>query len=309
MDLDLFLLTLYVTIDDLCKMHLPSEAPRGPGRPPSLTRSEVLTLAMLSQWYRWRSERDFYRYATKHLRSAFPTLPHRAQFNRLVRQHWLDLVAIFHQVVERLRSPAWDYEALDGTPVPTRNVKRRGRGWLAGQADIGWSNRLGWYHGVHLLVASSPSGVPTGYGLAAASCKEQTMAGTFLAARWQPHPGLPMVGRAADGPYFADTGFDGRDRQRHWRQEYGATVYSRPQWHAKQQWPKWVRRQVASLRQIVETTSSILNRYLSLDRERPHALDGLQARVAARMAMFVVGCWLNQQLGRPVLAFADLLGW
>ena len=39
------------------------------------------------------------------------------------------------------------YQALDGSAMPIRDVKRRGHGWLAGYADIGWSNSLGWYEG------------------------------------------------------------------------------------------------------------------------------------------------------------------
>ena len=56
-----------------------------PGAPPgpraSLTGSEVVTLVIFSQWGRFRSERDFYRYAASRLRSAFPALPRRSQFN------------------------------------------------------------------------------------------------------------------------------------------------------------------------------------------------------------------------------------
>jgi hypothetical protein len=28
--------------------------------------------------------------------------------------------------------------------MPIRDLKRGGHGWLAGYADIGWSNSLGW---------------------------------------------------------------------------------------------------------------------------------------------------------------------
>jgi hypothetical protein len=44
-------------------------------------------------------------------------------------------------------------------------------------------------------------------------------------------------------------------------------------------------------------------------RERPHELEGLRARLAARVALHNFCIWLNDQLGRPRLAFADLLGW
>jgi len=43
------------------------------------------------------------------------------------------------------------YEALDSSAMPVRDAKRRGEGWLAGFADIGWSNSLGWYEGFRLL--------------------------------------------------------------------------------------------------------------------------------------------------------------
>jgi hypothetical protein len=44
-------------------------------------------------------------------------------------------------------------------------------------------------------------------------------------------------------------------------------------------------------------------------RERPHELEGLRARLAARVALHNFCIWLNEELGRPRLAFADLLGW
>src|SRR5215213_6155126 len=46
-----------------------------------------------------------------------------------------------------------------------RDTKCRGEGWLAGRADIGWSNSLGWYEGFRLLVAVDPTGVNTGFVL------------------------------------------------------------------------------------------------------------------------------------------------
>ena len=54
------------------------------------------------------------------------------------------------------------YQALlDASAMPVRDAKRRGQGWLAGRADIGWSNSLGWYEGFSLLTAVEPSGVIT----------------------------------------------------------------------------------------------------------------------------------------------------
>src|SRR5215217_7969560 len=52
----------------------PPTAPRKPGRPALLSESEVLTLAILAQWPPFRSERDFWRFATSHLRHLQPRM-------------------------------------------------------------------------------------------------------------------------------------------------------------------------------------------------------------------------------------------
>jgi hypothetical protein len=79
-DVDTFLTILYVTVDDFIKTQ-PTAAPRS-GPAAALGSSEVITLALFSQWRQFESERAFYRYALRRLRSAFPTLPERSQFNR-----------------------------------------------------------------------------------------------------------------------------------------------------------------------------------------------------------------------------------
>ena len=82
-DIETFLTTLYVIVDDFCKATWPFETTH-PGPQASLSRSEVVTLAVFGQWSRFESERGFYRYAERHLRSAFPSLPAREQFNRRI---------------------------------------------------------------------------------------------------------------------------------------------------------------------------------------------------------------------------------
>jgi hypothetical protein len=45
------------------------------------------------------------------------------------------------------------------------------------------------------------------------------------------------------------------------------------------------------------------------DRERPHDLSGFQARLVAKIALHNFCIWLNEQLGRPRLAFTNLVDW
>jgi hypothetical protein len=306
-DTDTFLTTLYVMVDDFCKSQLPDE--NQPGRKASLSRSEVITLAVFSQWERFRSERDFYRYAQRHLREVFPTLPHHGQFNRLVRRHRDAISAFFLHLVDCLQGRKCAYEALDTSGVATRDCKRRGRGWLPGLANIGWSNRLGWYHGFHLLTSVNPEGIVTGFAFAPASAKDQPMAEAFFALRRYPDARLPTTGRPALGPYVADKGFVGRPNKERWLLLYGAQVISPQQNNSRFAWPKAWRRFVSSVRQIVETVYEKLHRTFRLDRERPHDLSGFQARLAAKIALHNFCIWLNEKLGRPKLAFADLVDW
>ena len=132
LDVDTFLTILYVMVDDFCHCRPPK---RCPGPDASLSPSEVITLAIFARWGRFGSERDFYRYADTKLRNAFPTLPDRSQLNRLVRSQvgLIEEVALY-LATEAMESRECPYQALDSSAMPIRDVKRRGSGWLAGQA-------------------------------------------------------------------------------------------------------------------------------------------------------------------------------
>lgn len=307
-DLETFITTLYVMIDDFCQLHLEPEQPK-PGPQASLSRSEVMTLAAFGQWVHFPSERAFYRYGQHHLREAFPQLPNRSQFNRLQRSHRDEITTFALFLVQVLRAQDTAYEVLDSTAAVTRDAKRRGLGWLAGQADIGWSNRVGWYEGFHLLLSVTDQGVITGFGFASASTHDQHLAATLFAARSPPSPRLPSAGLPAQGSYLADKGFAGERPRQQWKEHYRVDLVTPPHQRSKQRWPKALRRWLASLRQIIETVNDKLLNTFRLARERPHDLTGFQARLAAKVALHNFCIWLNLQLGNAPLAFAELLNW
>lgn len=306
-DLETVLVAVYVLAAEFCAAE-PPEPPR-PGPIPALTPAEVLTLATLAAHTHHQSERAFWRFADLRLRSAFPTLPSRPQFNRQ-RRRLADLTARFALTlgdpVERVHAP---YEVLDGAALPVRSVKRRGRSWLAGLVDRGWSTRLGWYYGARLLLSVTPSGTITGFGLGTASCPERHLADTFLAARAGLLTGLPGIGRPAAGAYLADGGFAGRACQARWRDEAGAVVHAPPHPASRDRWPADGRRWLASRRQIVETVIGQVVGADGLERSRAHTRDGLRARVAGGVSWHNVGIWLNRWLGRPALTHLEIRGW
>lgn len=308
LDPETFLTELYVAVDALCKAQLP--APPRPGPAPALSPSEVVTLAIYGQWTRFGSETAYYGEVWRTLRPLFPTLPSRPQFNRAVRAHHATIAAVAHALGAELAvGDERAYEVVDGTGVVTRNATRRGRGGLWGQAAIGWCTRLGWYEGVRLLVTTTPEGAITGWGIGPASTNDRTLAEAFFAARAAPPPGLPGVGTQTSDRYVADMGFSGLGCQPRWDAAYDAVVVSAPQTGSERARSKPWKRWLAGIRQIVESVNDRLLFGCGLDRERPHALSGLLARLAAAVGLHNFCARLNRNHGRGLTCFADLVDW
>jgi hypothetical protein len=161
------------------------------------------------------------------------------------------------------------------------------RAWLAGIAQVGCSNRLGWFDGIHLLTAVDPKGVLTGVAVGPATVNEQLFAEDFLAVRAAPVARLAMVGQNAAGVYLADTGVEGRERHQRWNNDDGATMLVPPRNDRKHAGPRPWRRDHARLRQGVEAVHSTWTGQFRLDDERPHTLSGVLARVAAIAALHI----------------------
>ncbi len=101
---------------------------RHPGPDASLCKSEVVTLAIFARWSRFTSERDFYRYASSSLRDAFPALPARSQFNRLVRHNLGLIEEVALHLADVMKAHRCSYQALDSSAMPIRDANRRGEG-------------------------------------------------------------------------------------------------------------------------------------------------------------------------------------
>lgn len=296
MDLDSFLVSLYVPIDDWWREHHSSPAPPSPGRPALLSDSEVLTLAVLSQWPRWRSERDFWRFAWAHLREYFPTLCSQSQFNRRIRALEPELRALQRAFAEELSEPSAVYRVLDTTLIPAMvRVRACRKGLFAGQATFGRSaSKTEWVYGFKVALVVDPEGVVTAFGLAAASSDERPIGESLIAAD-------------RHDAYLADKGFTGIEWERHWLESYGVLVAATPKNNSRRAWSKEDRRWASGKRQIIEGVIGQLKDLFALERHRAKTLGGLLARMAAKVAAYTCGQWLNDHLGRPLRHLADLL--
>ena len=327
LDLETFLTTLYVMVDDLYQQHVRPKMPACGGPAPQLSDSEVLCLGLAAQWRSgvpWKSERGCLRYAHKHWQTLFPGLISQSAFNRRLRRLWGAFLLLQAAVAAELVTPE-EFEVFDCVPVPVAHGARSFHlGWLADIARIGKGGNDRYFYGLHLLLVASAAGIATGWTLAAGNVQERWLAELLLSARagcpqllgpHDPETGTPALERPRDWvgpvqscgpktgkPMVTDRGFTGSEWVGHWADDYGAEVIPKPR-HAAPAVERWF----SSMRQVVETVFA--NRCDSFGLKYPgaHTRWGLLARVAAKLAAYNLGVRINRTLGRPDFAFATLI--
>jgi Transposase DDE domain len=295
-DLDSFLVSLYVLVDDWWQERHPSCARKKPGRPALLSDPEVITLAILAQWPRFRSERDFWRFAHAHLREYFPNLCSQGQFNRRVRALEPELRALQQALARDLCNPSAVYRVMDTTLIPAIvRVRASRKGLFFGQATFGRSaSKTEWIYGFKVALVVDPGGVITAFGLATASSDERPIADALVASD-------------RHEAYLADKGFTGVQWERRWLEEYGALVAATPYDDSRRAWSKVDRRWAAGKRQIIEGVICQLKDFFCVERHRAKTLGGLLARLAAKVAAYTCAQRVNASLGHPLRHLANLL--
>ena len=295
LDLDSFLVSFYVLVDDWWKLEHARRPPKI-GRPALLSDPEVLTLAILAQWPRFRSERDFWRFASSHLRSYFPTLCSQSQLNRRIRALEQEMRFLQLAFARELACPSAAFRVMDTTLVPAMvRVRASRRGLFCGQATFGRSaSKTEWVYGFKVALVVDPEGVITAFGLAPAASDERPI-------------GEALVASDRYGAYLADKGFTGLEWERSLMEQYGALVAATPKNNSRRAWTKADRRWACGKRQIIEGVIGQLKDFFSLERHRAKTLGGLLTRLAAKVAAYTCAQRINDSLGRPLRHLADLL--
>jgi hypothetical protein len=323
LDLETFLITLYVITDDWYQHAILPQLPVCGGPTPKLCDSEVLCLALAAQWRSgvpWKTERGFVRYALKHLRPFFPGMTSQSAFNRRVRRLWGAFI-LLQQALSAQWQAACDCEVMDCVPVPVAHGARLFHpGWMVDIARIGKGGNDRYFYGLHLLLVVTASGLPTGWTLAAANVQDRWLAELLFSARaGQAQLTGPLTPRSEPqvepptdwvGPtqgcganthrlIIADAAFDGQFWLAHWAHDYAAQVVTLPS-EADHPW-------FSALRQGVETAFANLCDSFGLKYPGAHTTWGLITRIAAKLAAYATGIAINRTLGRQDFAFATLI--
>jgi hypothetical protein len=322
LDLETFLTTLYVMVDDVYQQSIESQLPARQGPMPRLSDSEVLCLGLAAQWRNgvpWKTERQFVRYALAHLRPLFPGMTSQSAFNRRLRRLWGAFILV-QQAAAQQMSNAQDFEVMDCAPVPVaRGARSFHPGWLADIARIGKGGNDRYFYGLHLLLVISQSGVAMGWTLAAGNVQDRWLAELLLSSRagitqlsgppeGGPEPPTDWIGPAqscglaSHRPILADLGYDGEAWYQHWLRDYGAQVITSPGKDERK-----ARERFSSLRQVIETAFSSLADSFGLQFPQAHTCWGLLTRTAAKVAAYNLGILINRTIGRPDFAFPTLI--
>jgi hypothetical protein len=325
LDLETFLTTLYVQVDDLYQQVIRPQLPVCGGPAAALSDSEVLCLGLAAQWRSgvpWHSERGCLRYVRKHLRALFPRLISQSAFNRRLRRLWGGFILLQQAVAQQLIEPD-EYELMDAVPLPVAHGARSFHpGWLADIARIGHGGNDRYFFGLHLLLVCSASGLATGWILGAGNIQDRWLAEGLLSAR----AGCPQLagsgaahlqppsdwlgpaqasGRTSPRPLAEDAGFNGPEWEAHWLQDYGTQVVTPPAGPLPA--PARTHRWFSGVRQAIETVFSHLCDSFGLKYPGAHTTWGLITRVAAKLAAYNLGLAINRQLGRDNFALATLI--
>jgi DDE family transposase len=279
-DLDLLLIAVYCTVDDL----LPGGAANARRR---ITDREVITLCIAEALLDCRSDEQFLAVARYRLAHLFPALPERSAFHKRRLRPSAVIEAL---IAEFARHSPGFYDELvlvDSTPVEcARSVQTTKRSALADAADYGYRashSRFFWGFRLHALFALD--GTPRALALTSPKIDEKTVC-LQLVARCERQPGQMLI-------LIGDKNFRGTQFEADLA-ALDATIH-RPR--RKDEPGRGAH--LAPIRQHIESSFWTAKDILGLERHGARTLHNLFVRIAMRFTAPAAAVALNHRLGRP----------
>lgn len=286
-DIETLITALYVKIDD----ELVTD--RWCGRPPLLSDSELVCLAVAQALLQVHSEARWLRFVGQRLGALFPYRPQRPGYNKRLRAA-LPLVKRVIRLLARDTDFWMDTVWItDSTPVPcgmSRPTVKRSD--LAGWAGYGYcASHSRFFWGLRLYLVCTPSGMPILWALANPKLGEREVLAAMLEVEADvtaEHPGVLMI---------TDKGFSGRTFERTLRREHRVTLL-RPS--RKDEAARHGEPQLKSVRQLIESVNDTLKGQLDLEQHGARTFEGVAIRVAQRILALAAGIWHNFRTGQPI---------
>jgi len=293
------LTTIFTIVDDTMKgSAVIQQALNRPGPAPSLSDSELVTIALYQELIGEPREDHFFRLHQASLQTFFPGLNERSRYNRRKRDLWSVILAVrvsLQIVLDALQLE--ETAVIDSAPVPCVGYKRgKQTSDFVGTADYGvCSSKAMKYFGCKFHSVVSLTGIIMGFLLTPASRYDNQPVVELLDSF--SHHLKRLLG---DGAYN-DVALESYLDQYRSLELLAPSKVNQP---PKRSEP--AQRQLNCLRLICETVNAQLQEQLHLSKHYAKSPWGMMTRIAAKVTAHSVGMMVNILLGRPALKLADL---
>ena len=282
--------------------YFPNAEDHRPGRNPDCPDSDILAIGWLLEYIAADSEHSGYRRLKVELKAVFPCLPERSRFNRR-RRNLSGASEVLRQAL-RIYLPKTDVFIVDSFPMPICDFKRA----KASTSDLKWADAsgtlatyghcatkgLGTFLGFRGHLITTDDGVPIDFAIASGHIDDREV--------------LRVLSQGGQYPILlGDKGYVSHALQQELRDTENICLLPALRSNQKPQYPEAFRKLHARLRRRIETTLNQLTQQFSIGRVRARTHWGLQTRMSNKFGACLLGAFLNQALGRPLMKLRDLV--
>ena len=282
--------------------YFPNAEARRPGPNLHCPDSDILTIAWLLEHIGEDSELSGYQRIKAELKTVFPSLPERSRFNRRRRN-----LSAASEVLRRALTqyfPKTDVFIVDSFPIPICDFKRA----KSSKSDFKWADAtgtlatygncaaksLGTFFGFRGSVIATVDGLPVDFAVASADIDDREVL-LLLSERGR----YPLI--------LGDKGYISEQLQRELLETEGTVLLPTLRRNQKRQYPESFRSLQVRLRRRIETTIGQLTDQFHVSRVRARSHWGFQTRLSNKFGACLLGAFLNQCLGRPLMKLKDLV--
>ena len=255
------------------------------GRKKKLSRSELLTIAMIKQKLGITTNKQLYFLIKKYMKKDFPEMPSYQQFCFGLESNFWHLGIMNSMLFELGKQKKSDFYVIDSTPLPLCSVGYRFRSRLGKGLASSGKNMNGWYFGfkLHLIINKNMSIVSFKF------TKGSTSDITALDAK--------MVAGIA-GYLIGDKGYLGIKKAKELK-KLNINLITKPRKNMKKLPISKQLLKMLSRRQIVETSFSILKDRLQIINKKARSIASFFSQ--ALSAIFTYTLDNNNRILRLVL--------
>lgn len=282
--------------------HFPDAENRRPGRNPECPDSDILAIGWLLEYITEDSENAGYPRLKAALKTVFRSLPERSRFNRR-RRNLLRASEVLRRTLADFL-PQTEVFIVDSFPIPICDFKRA----KPSRSDLKWADAsgtlatyghcatksLGTFLGFRGHLITTGTGVPVDFAIAAADIDDREV--------------LPLLSQR--GRYrilLGDKGYISDSLQEALLETENTCLLPTLRSNQKYQYPETFRKLQVRVRRRIETTIGQLTEQFGVSRVPAQTHRGVETRMSHKFGVCLLGAFLNQCLGRPLMKLRDLV--